>query len=64
MREEDLGKSGMADNNMESLLDLYQHEEYVLRVLSPGLIEMGVKVEGSRIQEDTDPIVHYSRCQS
>jgi hypothetical protein len=49
VREEDSGKDGMADGNMESLLDLYQHEEHVLRVLSPGLIEMGIKAEGGRV---------------
>jgi hypothetical protein len=48
-RVEDSGKDGMADGNIESLLDLYRHEEHVLRVLSPGLIEILVEAEGARV---------------
>jgi hypothetical protein len=44
-REEDSGKGGAADGIIESLLDLYQHELHVLRVLSPGAIEILVKAE-------------------
>jgi hypothetical protein len=46
---EDSGKDGMADDNMESLLDLYRHEEHVLRVLSPGSIEILVEAEGGMV---------------
>ena len=48
-RVEDSGKGGMADGNIESLLDLYQHELHVLRVLSPGAIEIPVAAEGGRV---------------
>ena len=44
-REEDSGKGGAADGIIESLLDLYRHELYVLRVLSPEAIEILVKAE-------------------
>ena len=44
-REEDSGKEGAADGIIELLLDLYQHELHVLRVLSPGVIEILVKAE-------------------
>jgi len=49
VREEDSDTGGMAGGNMELLLDLYRHELHVLRVLSPGLIEMLVKAEGGRV---------------
>jgi len=48
-RVEDSGKGGMADGNIESLLDLYWHELHVLRVLSPGLMEILVTAEGGRV---------------
>jgi hypothetical protein len=44
-REEDSGKEGAADGIIELLLDLYQHELYILRVLSPRAIEILVKAE-------------------
>jgi hypothetical protein len=49
VRTEDSGKGGMADGNIESLLDLYWHELHVLRVLSAGLIEILVRAEGRRV---------------
>ena len=49
MGVEDSGKDGTADGNMESLLDLYWHELHVLRVLSPGSIEIVVRAEGERV---------------
>ena len=49
MRVEDSGKGGTADGNMESLLDLYRHEEHVLRVLSPRSIEILVEAEGGTV---------------
>ena len=48
-RVEDSGKGGMADSNIESLLDLYWHELHVLRVLSPGAIEIPVTAKGGRV---------------
>jgi hypothetical protein len=48
-RVEDSGKGGMADSNIESLLDLYWHKLHVLRVLSPGVIEILVTTEGGRV---------------
>ena len=39
----------MADGNIESLLDLYWHELHILRVLSPGAIEILVTAEGGRV---------------
>ena len=49
MRVEDSGKGGIADSNIESLLDLYWYELYVLRVLSSGLIEILVRAEGGKV---------------
>ena len=49
MRVEDSGKGGMADGSIESLLDLYRHVEHVLRVLSPGLIEILAEAEEGRV---------------
>jgi hypothetical protein len=48
-RVEDSGKGDMADGNIESLLDLYWHELHILRVLSPGAIEILVTAEGGRV---------------
>ena len=48
-RVKDSGKDGMADGNMESLLDLYRHKEHILRVLSLGLMEILVEAEGARV---------------
>jgi len=49
VRVEDSGRDSIADSSIESLLNLYRHEEYVLRVLSPGLIEILTEDEEGRV---------------
>jgi hypothetical protein len=49
MRVEDLGKGGMTDSNIKSLLNLYRHEEHILRILSLRLIEILAEVKEGRV---------------
>ena len=49
VRVADSGKGSIADGNIESLLDLYWHKLHILRVLSPGAIEILVTTEEGRV---------------